>query len=184
VAPAEPTINAHEIPIVSVTGFADRDLEVVLLDAAIREDLAHIDRDPGGSGDRPGDAVRLALIDRDNANALGPVQEDGILGDQLVVLNHRLRHDLENLSNVVLPPIRQVGGDTTRTDVVVVHPQAGRLLKKGQQQFAFPPAVEHQRQRPDVHTLGRQPNEVAGYPIEFGHQDANGLAARRDLDAE
>ena len=88
--------------------------------------------------------------------------------------------------HVVAPARRQVGGDATGADVVVVHPQAGDLLEEAQHLLALAPAVDHHRHGAEVHAVGREEQQVAGHPVELGHQHADPHRPLGDLlvDAE
>ncbi len=63
----------------------------------------------------------------------------------------------------------------------MVHAEAGHLLEEGQQQLPLPPAVQHHRDGPEVHALGRHLQQVAGDAVELCHEDPDGLGPGRDL---
>ena len=66
----------------------------------------------------------------------------------------------------------------------MVHPQTRRLLKEGEYPFPVPEPVQHHRQCADVHAVGGQRHQVARYPVEFGHQEADCHRPGRKIDAQ
>src|SRR5581483_6059212 len=51
------------------------------------------------------------------------------------------------------PAVGQIGGDTPGADEVVVHPEPRDHLEQPKRLLAIAPAVDHHRQRADVHAV-------------------------------
>ncbi len=58
----------------------------------------------------------------DDADALGALAEDRLLGEQRVVLVETRRDEIEQVQHLVAPPGGKVGSDAAGPDEVVVHP--------------------------------------------------------------
>ncbi len=133
---------------------------------------------------RAGDPVGEALVTGDDPDALGAALPDRVLLEKILVVGDPLRDPLQDLLDVVFPAVGQVGGHAPGPDVVVVHPQPGGLLEEGEDQLAFPEAVDHHREGTDVHAVGGGGDQVAGDPVELGHQHADGVGPGRELDSQ
>ena len=76
----------------------------------------------------------MAVVGIEGPDPLQAVLQDGLAGEQVVVLVHAPRYGLAEGQHVVAPAVGQVGGHPAGADVVVVHPQPGHLLEEGQHQ--------------------------------------------------
>ena len=152
---------------------ADDDVEVDLRVLHVRHAAADVPVDAGRAQHRAGGGEGDGLGRRDHADALQPLPPDRLAGHQRVVLVEPRRDQLEQPQHVVAPARRQVGGDATDADEVVVHPQAGDLLEEAQHLLALAPAVDHHRHGAEVHAVGGQEQQVAGHPVELGQQHAD-----------
>ena len=77
------------------------------------------------------------------------------------------------VEHTVAPAGGEVGGDAAGADVVVVHPQAGDLLEEPQHLLALAPAVDHHRDRAEVHAVGGHEQQMARHAAHLGHQHAD-----------
>ncbi len=145
---------------------------------------AKVPGDAGRAQDRPGDAERDRLLRGDDADTLRALAEDRLLGEEDVVLVEAGRDQVEQAQHVVAPARRQVGGDTTGPDVVVVHPQAGDLLEEPQQLFTLAPAVDDHRHCAEIQPVRREEEQMRRHAVQLGHQHADPHRPRRHLDAE
>ena len=118
------------------------------------------------------------------AHGLGAVTEDGLPGEELVVLEAAGQHGVADDRNVVPPSVGQVGRHATGTDVVVVHPEPGRLLEEAQHHLALAEAVDHHGRRAEVHAVGGHPHEVGRHPLQLGHEHADPHRPRRELHSQ
>ena len=176
--------HTHDVPVEGVPVLSDRYLELILLDAAVREDLANVVVETGGPGVRAGYAIGTRFGRGDHTDALGAVDEYRVLVEQRLVIGEAGADSVDDVLDVGLPSLRQVGGNSSRPDVVVVHSEARDPLEELEDHLSLSPAVEHDRQRSDVEPEGGQPEEVAGHPIELGHQDPDRLGTVRYVDVE
>jgi hypothetical protein len=97
---------------------------------------------------------------------------------------HPVGHEPQEL---VDPRDRLVGdvlGQAAGAHVRVVHPQPGRQLEDVEDVLPLPEAVDHHRQRAQLHAGRRQPDQVRGDPVEFHHQDPDRGRPVRDLLAD
>ena len=129
----------------------------------------------------PGHRERERLLGRDVAHRLGPLAEDGLARDQLVVLVGAGKDGLADDLDVVLPPVGQVGGDAARTDVVGVHAQPGRLLEEGEDHLALTEAVDQHGGGAEVPAVGGHPQQVRRHPVQLDHQHPDPGGARWHL---
>ena len=113
-----------------------------------------------------------------------PLVEDGLAGEQVVVVAQARRHVVEDHLDVVLPPVGQVRGGAAGTDEVVVHPQAGGLLEEPEDELALSEAEDHHRGGTEVHAVGGQPHQMRRHALELGQEHADPHRPRRELDAE
>ena len=148
------------VAVVDIPPTAGHDVELVRFDTRIGLGLAQIPRHSGRSKGRTCDTVGQALVRGDDSDSTGTARPDGVFLQEILVVSNSPRYPLQDLGDVLLPPVGQIGSDSARTDVVVVHPQPGGLLEEGQDQLPFPEAVHHHRQRTDVHTVGGGGDQV------------------------
>ena len=110
--------------------------------------------------------------------------ENGLAGQELVVLEGPLEYGVADHQYVVLPSVGQVGRHAARAHVVEVEAKPGRLLKEGQDEFAFAQSVDHHGGRAQVHAVGRHPHQVRGHAVEFAHHHADPDGAIGYFDAQ
>ena len=162
----------------------DGNLEVVLVDPAIGEGLAEIPFDTRGAGNRARDAESPALLRGDDPDAHGPILEDGVAVEQLFVFTDPLPDLVDEGLDVVFPTVGEVGGHATGPDVVVVHPQTGRLLEEIEDVLPIAETVDEHRDGAEVGALGGGPDQVAGDPVQLGHEHPDRLGTLGYLDAQ
>ena len=163
---------------------AERHLELILLDAAVRECLADVPIDTGGAQGRPGDPVAGGLLCGEDTDALGAGHPDGIVLEEVVVLIQPPGELFDDGGNVVLPTWRQVCGHPSGSDEVVVHPQSGCLLEEGEDLLSLPEAVHHHGDGPDVHAVRGQRNEMRRASVQLAEENPDCGRPRRDVDPE
>ena len=150
----------------------------------VRHRAAQVPREPGRPQDGPRRRKGERLLGGDHADPLGALPPDRLSGQELVVLVEARREGVANGQHVVTPAVREIGGDAARTDVVVIHPQAGDLLEEGQHRFAVAEAVDHHRDGAQVHPVGGEEQQVGGDAVQLGHEHADPLGPLRHLDPE
>ena len=93
---------------------------------------------------------------------------------------------LQELADLVDRLVRHVLRHAARPDVRVVHPQAGDHLEDVEDVLPLAEAVQHHRDRAQLHAGGGQPDQVRGDPVELHHQHPDGVGPLGDLvgDAE
>src|SRR6202012_1172467 len=115
------------------------------------------------------------------ADVLGPRLPDSALVEQVA---HVAQEDLElfeGFDDLGLRVGRQVRRDAAGPDVCAVHPEPGDRLEQREDDLATLEADEHRRHRAQLHTAGRQGDQVRGDPVEFHHHHANDVDAFGDL---
>src|SRR5262249_39843336 len=146
-------VEANAVTVVDVTVLRENDVPVDFVVRQHRLRLPQIPRETGRPQDRAGNRTFEALLGGDLADADSAFAPDRVAGKQLVVFGNTALDDIEHFEDARLPTVGKVGGDTTRADVVAVHPQSGNELEQPQDFFALAPAVEHHRHRADVHAV-------------------------------
>ena len=91
---------------------------------------------------------------------------------------------LEQVLDVGLPTVGEIGRHTAGADVVMVHAKAGDLLKEPENFLSFPPAVDHHRHGAEVHAVGGHEQQMRAHAVEFAHQHADPHSTLRDFDAK
>ena len=117
-------------------------------------------------------------------DALGALLPDGLAGEEDLVLVEALGEDVEDAADVVAPAGGEVGGHAAGPDVVVVHPQPGDLLEEGQDRLPLPEAVDHHRDRAEVHPVGGQPQHLGRHAVQLAHEHADPRGPGRDVDLQ
>ena len=91
---------------------------------------------------------------------------------------------VEELQDLVAPPLGQVVRDAADAVVVVREARAAELLDQVVDRLPLADAVEHRREGADVHRHGADRDEVAGDAAELAAHRAEVLGAQRDLELE
>jgi hypothetical protein len=179
-------LQPYEVAAVGVGGVGGRDLEVVVLVAAVRLGLAQVVRQPGGAQHRARDAEchaagQVEIADVDHAGL-----EGGVSGGELVVLLEVLAELLDRLAYGVHGARGQVLGEAAGADEGVVHAQAGDQLVQIENQLTIAEAVDHHGGGAELHAAGGDGDQVRGEPVELHQQDADDAGPVGDgvLDAE
>ena len=159
-------------------------VELVLLVAAVGLHLAQVVGQAGGPQHRPGGAKTDQVVQRQVADALGPLQPDRVVGEQGLVLVGLGPHVADEGADLVLGAVGQVLGDPGRPHPGVVHAQPGDVLEDVEDLLPLPEPVEHDRQGAQLQPGGGQPDQVGADPVELHHQHPKGLGPRGGLDAE
>ena len=145
---------------------------------------AQVPGHPGGAQQRAGDPEADGDVGVDGADALGALLEDGLAGEQVVVLVHALGDGFADGQDIVAPPVGQVGRHTAGAEVVVVHPQPGDLLEEAEQHLPLPPSVDEHVDGADVRAAGGEEEHVGADPVELAHEHPDPGGPGWDLDAE
>ena len=174
--------DGEAIPVVALG--ADRDLELEVVVGAVGRRLAQVPRVAGGAQQRAGDAELEQLLLGERADAAQALQDDLVVGEQVVVLIDARRHLIGELLELLGPAARDVLGDAADLEVARVHALAGGLLEEVEDQLAVAEAVPEHRHRAEVQRARPEPHEVAHDPVELHVDDAQVLRARRHVDLE
>jgi hypothetical protein len=129
----------------------------------------------------PGDAERHASGEIQIAHTDRAGLPDVVLPEQGFEVVELRGHRAQQLFDLRDRLVGQVGGEPTRPDVGVVHPQPGDGLEHRQQLLAAQEAEEHRRHRTQFHAAGGQGDEVAGDPVEFHQHHADDAGALGDV---
>ena len=126
-------------------------------------------------------------VDVQHRDALGALVPDDLAGEQVLVLLELLRHVLEEVADLrdrrrpgtscATPPGRMYAMFIRRPVII---------LEDVQDVLALAEAVQHHRDRAELHAGGAEPDQVRGDPVELHHQhaDRGGPLGDLVLDAE
>ena len=159
-------------------------LEVVLVVAAVRLDLAQVPWQARAAQDRSGDAEREAPVQREVADALEALAPDRLTGEELVVVRQPRAHHGDEVGDLLGPALGEVLREAAGADEGVVHAQAGEELEQVQHLLALSEAGRHARQRAELHATGREAHQVRADPVELHEQYPCHLRTARHLDPE
>ena len=140
---------------------------------------------PGRARVGAGDAVVDDVLLRDDALALGALQEDRVGVDERLVLLDLGGEQLEELAALLDPAVGQVVAHAAEAVVVEHHARARELFHEVEDELAVAEHVEdHGRaQRREVGGEGADRHQVAGDAHELAGDDADELRPPRDLHA-
>jgi len=188
-------LQSHEIARVDVAGGHHRDFEVdgrgalavpVVFEAEVRLVLAHVPPHPAGAGHRAGQTPGDRFIAAHGPDALGAVDEDAVLVQQLFHVLHRLGQRV--VDELVDHPLehRLVG----QVHVEPPHPRpggmealAGHELDDVVDRLALVEAVQEGGEGAKIQAGGSDAKQVRLDAPQFTGDGAQHLAARRELDA-
>ena len=176
--------HPHPVAVVVVADRADRDLEVHLRVGEVVEGLAQVPGLAGGAQQRPGDAQLQQPLAGDDADALGPREEDLVAVEQRLVLADPDRHFLDEGAQLLLEAERDVLDHAADLEVAGVHPLPGRHLEQVEDLVALAEAVPEHRDRAEVERRRPQPDQVGVDPVELEEDRPQVLGAGRDLELD
>ena len=93
--------NAHQIAVVAVTGFANRDVEVHLVVHVVRLLLAQVPREAGAPEHRASKAECQGALWRYDANTHCALLPDSVVGEQCFVLINITREFVAEVFNEI-----------------------------------------------------------------------------------
>ena len=126
--------------------------------------------------------IAIASVARDDADALGALEPDAVVGEQLFVLVHLLRHDVAEREHLLVPADRDVERQAADAHRVVGEARAAELLEQIENQLALAERVEEHRHRADVHRVRAEPQAVARNPLQLAERHADVARAPRHLE--
>ena len=100
---------------------------------------------------------------------MSAVDQDGIAGEQVLVLVDLRRHDVEQLLHAIEEIERRLHREAADAEVGGHHALAGDVLEDPEHLFALAEGVEEDGERADVHGVRAQPDQVrieAGQLVE------------------
>ena len=114
----------------------------------------------------------------------GPLPEDGVAGDQGLVLVDVVGEGLGHLGDQGVELVGHVGEQPPHPDERGVHPHPAHQLVDVQDLLPLPPGVDEGGGGAEVEGAGPVPDQVAGDPGQLAHDHPQVLRPRRDLDAQ
>src|SRR5262249_40053843 len=130
-------LEPNQIAIVGITGFAERYVELHLVVGGVRFVLAHVAVDAGPAKRRTAQSEINRFISGEDADALGALQPDAIVGQERLVLDELLLHDVAELEDLLVPSRRNVLRQPTNAHRVVGESRAAEFLEQIQNQLAL-----------------------------------------------
>src|SRR5207302_280755 len=135
-------------------------MKLELLITRVRHIAPHIEIDSRSTQRRPRNPERDRIFRRQVAYPLNPVQPDGIVVQQTLVLVHLRREVLKEVANLVIKIARRLHAQTADADVAGHHALAAYRLKNAHQLLALAEAIEKHRQRANVHSMRAEPDQM------------------------
>ena len=164
--------------------FADRNLETVLLVAAVRIVATQIPVNTGTAQRRTGNAGIDGILGGDHAVADGPLQPDGILGKKPFVGIEVAGEGIDNLLDILFEAGIDIGRKTADTEVVAGHPRAGDLLVQFHDLFALTEGIDEDGHGADIEGVTGNPDQVGLETGQLSQYHPDGLGPLRHLDAK
>src|SRR5262249_51658865 len=177
-------LHATHVSVEDITFFAERDLELKILVAAVRRVAAQIDVDTAAAQSWAAGAERDGVLGCDSCNTLGAHPPDRISGQQVLVFIDLGRESGGKVFGEVKESQRRLEGYAADAEVRGHHALAADHLEHSQDVFAFPEAIEKHRHRTDVHGMGAEPDQVRVDAAQFVQQNAQPLRLGRDLQTQ
>ena len=165
-------LDAYEVAVVGVARLADRHLEIHLVVRGVGLVLPDIVFHARSAKRRPRETDRDGVFSRDHADALGPLQPDAVIRQELLVVDELLRQDVAERQHLLVPAGRNVERQPTDAHRVVREPGAAELLEEVKDQFALAERVQEHGHRADIHRVRTKPEAVARDPLQLAHNRA------------
>jgi len=166
-------VQADRVAVECIAVRTDDDVELDLVVTQVRHVTTQVPRHTGRTQNRTRRTESDGFLCSDDPYSLKTLAPDRLFGHQRVVFGESFRQSIENVENIFAPARGQVGRKPTGADEVVIHPQSGDLLEKAEHFLALAPAVDHHRDRADVHAVRREEQQVAAHAVQFGEQHAH-----------
>ena len=126
--------------------------------------------------------MAIASVAGNDADALGALEPDAVVGEQLFVLVELLRHDVAELEHLLVPADGDVERQPTDAHRVVGETRAAVLLEQIENQLALAERVQEHRHRADVHRVRAEPQAVARDPLQLAQRHPDVPRAPRHLE--
>ena len=174
--------NCEAIEAIPILAHGYVELDLVI--GKVRHISAQVPAAAGRAKKRAGGAERQALGFVQHSNALEAIAPQRLAAHQdVILLEPRLDH-VHQFDEIFLPTIVKIGGNSARTDVVVVHPKAGHFFEEAQNRLALAPAIDDHRHSAEVESVGRHEQQVRAHAVELGHQHADPCGTLGDFESE
>ena len=139
--------------------------------------LAQVVRHAAAAQHRAGRAVVHGVLGADHAQADGALPEDGVLGEQQLVL-------VDEPGERSVELVGHVGEQAAHADERRVHAHTADQLVDVEQLLAVAPRVDEGRGGAQVEGARAVPDQVAGDAAQLAHDHAQVLRPWRDVDTE
>ena len=158
-------VQANGVPVKGVAVSAHDDVKLDLVVGQVRLVAAQVPGVSRGAENGTSGRKGQCLGRVHHSHPLKAFSENGLAGQQSVVFVESWWDQVQQAPHVGLPTLREVSSHPARTDVVVVHPEAGDLFEEAQHLFTLSPAVDHHRHGAEVHAIGGLEQQVGGDPV-------------------
>jgi len=189
--------NAHQIAVITVAGFADRNVKVHLVVNLVGLLLAQVPGKTGTAKHGPGKSEVERALWRHHADTDGPLFPDAVVGEQgfiLVNIAWKARHEivdkveqraltvfvqrlnrlciLDFADLVLRHRFRQVAVNTARAKVGGMHARTRNRLVHIEQRFTLTKAIDQDVHGTAIKAVRAQPQQMIEQPRDLGEHDA------------
>src|SRR3990170_5039974 len=153
----------------------DGDFEVVLLVPAVRFFLPNVPFDTRSPEVGSADGIGNRQLGRNDADRRRAFGENLVEAQQVVHLVYRVPKLIDEIPALLYPSFGQIMRDPSYPIEVVKEPCATKPFKEIEHHFPIAETVQERSEGTDVDTVGSHRKQMAGDPLQLGHQDANGV---------
>ena len=174
-------LHAHEVAVVAIADRADGNVELQMVVNEIGMRLAQIEIHAAAAQVRAGQAVINGVLLGNHADVPRAVHENAVAREQFFRLVEIDDDFVQEFAALLDPARRQVARNAADARVAGGEPRAGQGFDQIINLFALGEGVQENRQRADIHRERAQPEQMRGDAGEFAADDADVLAARRQV---
>src|SRR5216683_4794008 len=167
--------HAYQVAVVHIAIGANRNIEIKLLIAAVRECFADIPHHTAAAQHGTAYPIGNSVLRAQNSYAPGAFDPELVIGQKVVILLQALRENAGKFAHLVIEAGRQVRLQAARTNIAGHHAHAGNKLEDIQDHLALAETIQENAHRSKVEGMGAQPDQVAGDALQFGQQHADVL---------
>src|SRR5487761_2052402 len=177
-------VEANRVSVERVADGADDDIKVDFVVREIRHRAAKVPGHTRRSQDWPSRRHCKRKLGGDHSHTFSTLTKVLLAVQKMVLVVDPGLDRVDHRNDIVLPAVREIRGNATGADVVVVHPQTGGLLEEREQHVPFTKSEDHHRRRCEVHSIRRSPRDMTVDSSELGHQHSDPRCTRWHLDVE
>src|SRR5438093_5471760 len=176
--------DADHVSIVSIARLADWNIELEILVRSVRLRFPQIPFNARTAKRRAGHSEVNRILSGNDSDTARAADPNAVFRKQCFVLVDVLWKVPDERSHLVLETVVDFVLRSTDAKHMRFHTRAAVVFEYLQNFLPFAKRVQEHRHGADVERVGSEPQQMARYPVELGHNDANVLSAWRRLHAK